>query len=111
MILWGRSCSIITMTSMKVSATVIRIFRRRSGIGCSEQAIQRFLDRPETRRFLGPRPGADPAEEFGRALWGEGFILPQGHGAKALVPALPGPGEGTVSTAVACGITRSSASW
>ena len=44
---------------------------------CGDQAFQTFLDRPEVRRFLGPRVGADPAEEFGKALWGERFTLPQ----------------------------------
>jgi len=42
---------------------------------CPEETFQAFLNRPETRRFLGPHSGADPAEEFGKALWGEDFIL------------------------------------
>jgi hypothetical protein len=40
---------------------------------CPEETFQAFLNRPETRQFLGPRPGADPAEEFGQALYGEDF--------------------------------------
>lgn len=47
---------------------------------CTPKAFQTFLDRPETRRFLGPHPGADPAEEFGKALWGESFTLPPATG-------------------------------
>lgn len=43
---------------------------------CSEESFQAFLNRPETQQFLGPRPGADPAEEFGKALWGDTFRLP-----------------------------------
>jgi len=42
---------------------------------CADEAFQAFLNRAETRRFLGPRPGMDPAEEFGKALWGEAFSL------------------------------------
>ena len=47
---------------------------------CTPEAFQTFLDRPETQRFLGPHPGVDPAEEFGKALWGESFTLPPATG-------------------------------
>src|SRR5207244_4969871 len=61
----------------------------------SNRAIWELLDRPEARRFLGPRPGADPAEEFGKALWGESFTLRREGDSQNVAAAVPG--QSTVS--------------
>jgi hypothetical protein len=71
-----------------------------------DHVVRELIDRPTTRRFLGPRPGADPAEEFGKALWGESFTLRrEGNAQPVTIIAIAG--QDAVSRVAMSGSVRS----